>query len=141
MFEYILLICCFILPVWYRYFFWFSSLEKHKWLNISRDKNNIFHLFVVIEIFLLVMTVWIFVQSAFEFIVFNLVFYYWILSSIFVLWKILRWKLKNKIINKNKYYLYISIIFWIILIKIWGLLYFEQFQFIYSYILGIIIFS
>lgn len=141
MFEYILLICCFILPIWYRYFFWFSSLEKNKWIKINRDKANIFNLFVIIEVILLIMSIWIFIQPPFEFIVFNLVFYYWILSSIFVLWKILRWKLKNKIINKNRYYIYLSIIFWIILIEIWWIFYFELFQYIYSYILSIIILS
>ena len=41
MFEYILLISSFILPVWYRYFFWFSNFEKNKWFIFSREKNNV----------------------------------------------------------------------------------------------------
>lgn len=141
MIEYILLILTFILPVWYRYFFWFSHFENKKNIIIWRDKDNIFHIFTIIEIFLFILSLWIFIQAPFEFIVFNLMFYYWILSSIFVLWKLLRWKLKNKIRNKNKYYFYFILIFSLFFISIWNILYWEEFKYIYNYLLWIIIFS
>lgn len=141
MIEYILLISTFILPVWYRYFFWFSSLEKNKWIKFQRDKNNIFHIFSIIEIFLFTLSLWIFIQAPFEFIIFNIVFYYWIMSSIFVLWKIFRWKLKNKIVNINKFILYTIIIFLLFGFELYSLLNLELFQYIYIYLLSIIIFS
>lgn len=141
MIEYILLISTFILPVWYRYFFWFSSLEKNKWIKITRDKDNIFNLFVVIELFLFIMSIWIFIQSAFEFIVFNIVFYYWLMSSVFVLGKIFRWKLKNKINNYNKFILFNIIILTLFGVELYSLLKLELFQYIYIYLLSIIIFS
>lgn len=141
MFEYILLILSFILPIWYRYFFWFSSFEKHRWFLFWRDKNNIFHLFFLIEIVLLVMSFIIFIDKPFEFIVYNVVFYYWIMSSIFVLWKILRWKLKNQIINTNQHYLFSLILLVGISIVLWILIHSDQYSFLYSYLLWITVLS
>jgi len=139
MFEYLLLIFSFILPVWYRCFFWFSSLERHRWFNIQRDKGNLFHMFFIIEIFLLILSFAIFLQSATEIIIFNLLFYYGIISSIFVLWKIIRKKTHHKIESKNKYYIFLLIIFWGIFLEILWIFYLEQIILLYSYILLILL--
>jgi D-alanine-D-alanine ligase len=139
MFEYLLLISSFILPVWYRYFFWFWNLEKYKWFNIQRDKDNLFHMFFIIEIFLLIWSFTIFVEPATEIIIFNLLFYYGIISSIFVIWKIVRKKTQKRIESRNKYYLFLMIIFWCIWLEIFWIFHFEQIKVLYSYILSVLL--
>ena len=141
MFEYILLLISFILPIWYRYFFWFSSFEKHRWFNYSRDKNNIFHLFFLIELILLIFSLIIFINKPFEFIIYNIVFYYWVMSSVFVLWKILRWKLKNQIKNTRKYYVFLLLFSIILFISIWCIYYTNIYFWFYTYLLWISILS
>ena len=141
MFEYILLISSFILPIWYRYFFWFSNFEKNKWFIFSREKNNVFHIFFIIETVLLILSFTIFFDKPFEFIVYNIVFYYWLMSSVFVIWKILRGKLKNKIIHYKKYFSYIILFFLIIWLELTSLIRLEMFQYIYLYLLLMLILS
>ncbi len=115
MIEYILLIFAFILPIWYRYFFWFQRLEKYKSFSFKRDKESIIHIFSILEIFILILSFTVLFQPAAEIIVFNLVFYYWLISWIFVIWKIVRWKIKLQSEFPIPFYLFqLLIVFWVI---------------------------
>ena len=141
MFENILLISVYILPIWYRYNYFFKFFENKKWFIFSRDNSNIFHLFSIIEIFLFIMSFGILIQKPFEIIIFNLVFYFWIISSIFVLWKILRKKnifpVDKK--HKNKLFFYNFIILFFLLLEIF-FIYFLWFKsYIYFYLLWVLL--
>ncbi len=137
MLENILLISVYILPIWYRYNYFFKFFENKKWFIFSRDNSNIFHLFSVIEIFLFIMSFGILIQKPFEIIIFNLVFYFWIISSIFVLWKLLRKKIIFPIEtkHKNKLFFYNFIILFFLCLEIF-FIYFLWFKsYIYFYLL------
>ncbi len=143
MFEYILLILVFLLPICYRFQFFFKFFENKKQFQFKKDYRNIFHLFSIIEIFLLLMSFLILLQSAFEIIIFNLVFYFGIISNIFILWKILRKKiifpLEKK--NINKLHLYNFIILFFIIIELYLLLFLWFKSYIYFYLLWILLFT
>lgn len=143
MFEYILLALVYFLPITYRFHFFFKLFENNKKFHLKKNYRNIFHLFSIIEIFLLSMSLLIFIQAPFEIIIFNLTFYFWIISSIFVLWKLLRRKKILQIDSKNykKLYIYNWIISLFFITEIFSILYFWLQSYIYLYLLVLLLLS
>lgn len=141
MIEYILLIFAFILPIWYRYYFWFKRLEKYKTISFSRDKESIIHIFSILEFFILILSLWVILQPAAEIIVFNLLFYYGLISWIFVLWKIVRWKISFQSEYKVQFFIFqFLIIFWLIF-ESTAFVYWEFTNHLYYYLLLVLLFA
>ena len=155
-FETILFILVFILPVYYKYSFWLYTiqLKEYRWdrfreyICTPQWKKAVFNFWFFIEVPLLIATLTIYIDKAFEFFIYSPVFYFLVFYNIFVIWKLKR---KKFIKPKITWRLLITILF----LLLWFLLdlYFIFFNWynlsifwyydiiIYSYIMWILLFS
>lgn len=106
-FEYILLICTFILPLIYKLWYWQSIFEsenneiKRFWsfLKTKQGSEALLHFWIFLEIPVACMTIIPFFNPPFEVFLYNIVFYFGILYNIFVIGKIARKKIYFPKIN------------------------------------------
>lgn len=112
-----------------------NNISFKKYLSVTS-----FHLFWVLEIFLLIWSLTIFIQDAAEVIVYNIFFYFWLISSIFVLWKLFRKKIKINNITNQAIILLCVLILWIA----WEISYMfitDKLIYIYVYIIFLLLLS
>jgi len=94
----ILLVILFILPISYKILFWTYTLQLkeyrfdrfREYLTTSQWKNAIFNFWFPTEFILFLSTFSIFIDIDFDYILFQVMFYFLCIQNIFVLWKIFR---------------------------------------------------
>ncbi|QFR39244.1 hypothetical protein A9Q91_03335 [Candidatus Gracilibacteria bacterium 28_42_T64] len=99
--SYIILLILAILPLVYKYSFWLYviQLKEYRWdrfneyLHTPQGKNAVFNFWFLLEVPFFLMTIILYFNPVFEYILYNLVFYFLVLWNIFVLGKIFRKKL------------------------------------------------
>lgn len=144
---YILLLIISILPIFYKLSFWFYTIQLKEYridrfkeyLSTLQWKNALFNFWFFLELPLLIISLTVFFNKAFENIVYPITFYFLLIQNIFVLWKIFRLKIKipkftkRLLVTKTLLVLILIILLYFVLTKNTG--------FIYLYILSILNFT
>ena len=147
-FEHYLLLILAILPFFYKYSFWFYTiqLKEYRWdrfreyLSTKQAKTAIINIWSVIELPLLILSFFIFFNKSFEIIIFNVVFVFLLMQNIFVFRKIIKASfLKPKITSRLFLTTFILILF--LILDLSFIIYYEFSSIIYSYILFLYLFA
>lgn len=141
-FEYILLICVFILPIIYKLWYWGSIFEQTdyslskfwKYIKSKQGSESLLHFWIFLEIPILCLSIVPLFNPPFEIFLYNIMLYFGLLYNIFVLGKIFRKKMNFPTINTI---LLITVIFFMI-DWIWSFLLNEKY--IYVFIMSLLIF-
>ena len=145
--DYVLLLFLFIVPIFYRYNQWLYLFENFDY-NFTEFKNFlfshdakvlIFHFWFVLEFLFLLMSIFMIFHKPFEFILYNMFFYFLVLLNIYYFWKIFRWKIKLASCGA-KNYLIGSMFLFVSCISISYLLYSESYKIVYLFIVFFLLF-
>lgn len=106
-FEYILLICIFLLPCIYKLWYWQDVFRSQNndiknfgsFVKSREGSESLLHFWVFLEIPLLCMSILPFFNPPFEIFLFSIMFYFGLLYNVFVIGKILRKKIQFPKIN------------------------------------------
>lgn len=107
-FEYILLICVFILPIIYKLWYWQSIFmsqnndikEFSSFIKSKQGNDSILHFWIFLEIPILCLSIVPLFNAPFEIFLYSIMFYFALLYNIFVIWKILRKKILYPKVNR-----------------------------------------
>ncbi len=109
LFEHYLLLLLTILPLFYKYGFWFFTIQLKEY-RIDRFKEYLYtkqwhsailNIWSILELFLILIWLVVFFNKPFEVINYNILFYFLLIYNLFVIWKIVRKKiLLPKITNR-----------------------------------------
>lgn len=125
-FSYILLILVFLLPLLFR--------TLHTYRPIKIENKNIFNFWNILEVFMLLFSLILLLDPAFEIVYYNIFFYFLILQNIFVIGQTIRRNsgFKN---SDYKFILFFILLLVLFAVWIWSIFYFWFYIFIYFYIL------
>ena len=147
-FEQILLILALILPIVYKYSFWFYTiqLKEYRWdrfreyILSPQWKRAIFNFWFFIELPLFIVSFSVFFDKWLELILFPVIFWFLVIYNIFVIWKIKRKKiLVPKLTSRMVITLSLFIIWWSI--DLYFMLFGGYWSSIYIYIIWSLLFA
>jgi UDP-N-acetylmuramoyl-tripeptide--D-alanyl-D-alanine ligase len=147
-FEYYLLLILAILPILYKYSFWFYvvQLKEYRWdrfkeyLNTNQWKSALINIWSLIELPLFLMWFIVLFNSPFKIINFNILFYFLIIYNLFVIWKIVRKKLiKPKITARLLVIISLFLLWWTI--DLYYIMFWWYQDYIFIYIPFVLFFS
>lgn len=145
-FEYILLICVFILPIIYKLWYWQDIFEQNdynlskfwKYIRSKQGNESLLHFWIFLEIPILCLSIVPLFNPPFEIFLYNIMLYFGLLYNIFVLGKIFRKKMIFPRVNNififtvllflfdwvasylvNYIYLYIFLSCWLLLMPLY----------------------
>jgi len=144
----LLLILVTILPLFYKYSFWFYTiqLKEYRWdrfkeyIFTPQWKSAILNFWFFIELPVLFFSIMIFIDKNLIYLIHPVVFYFLVFVNIFVIWKIFRWRiLKPKITGR----LLITVLFLLIWfgIDFYFMIFGWYWNAIYAYILASLLFA
>lgn len=107
-FEYVLLICAFVLPTIYKIWLWQNIFDSRsnevrkiwKFLKSKQGSDALLHFWIFLELPLFALCIVPFFNPPFEIFLFSIMFYFALLYNIFVIWKILRKKILYPKVNR-----------------------------------------
>lgn len=146
--EHYLLLILSILPIIYKYFFWLFTiqLKEYRWdrfweyLTTKQWNSAIINIWSVIELPLFLISLFIFINSPFEVIIYNVLFVFLLIQNIFVIRKII----KGKIIRPKLTWRLILTAFILLLLIFWDLFFIiinDLSNLIYSFVLFLLTFA
>ena len=148
LFEHFLLLILAILPIIYKYSFWFYVIQLKEYrldrfkeyLSTKQWKSAIINIWSIIEIPLFLIWFTIFFNKPFEIINYNILFYFLIIYNLFVVWKILRKNfIKPKITGRLLLIIFLFLIW--ASIDLYSLIFWWYINWIYFYIPFVLFFS
>jgi hypothetical protein len=141
-FEYILLICIFILPIIYKLWYWQDIFESYDnnlksffgFIKTQKGINKVLHFWIFLEIPVFALSIVPFFNAPFEIFLYSIMFYFWVLYNVFVIGKIRRKKIIYPKIN--------NILFFTILLLLidWYLSYIIDIKYLYVYLASVVLF-
>lgn len=146
-YHYLLLILA-ILPITYKFSFWLFviQLKEYRWdrlkeyLLTPQWNRAVVNFWFVIEIILFFSSFVIFVNKPFEFILYNVVFYFLCMQNLFIFRKILTRKFITPIFT-GRMYMNIFLLLLFLRVNIFIIIYFQLNTIIYTFILSLLLFS
>lgn len=147
-FKYYLLLILAILPFFYKYTFWFYTiqLKEYRWdrfreyLSTKQAKSAIINIWSVIELPLFIISFFIFINSSFEIIIYNVLFIFLLMQNIFVFYKLIKRNiLKPKLTSRLLFTLVLFLSF--LSLSLFFIIKYKLNYIIYTYILFSFLFA
>ena len=144
----LLLILVAILPLFYKYSFWFYTiqLKEYRWdrfkeyIFTPQWKSAILNFWFFIELPVLIFSIMIFIDKNLIYLIHPVVFYFLVFVNIFVIWKIFRWRILKPKITWRLLITLVFLLIWFV-IDFYFILFAWYWNAIYAYILASLLFA
>lgn len=147
--KYIIIVLLALFPLFYKYSFWMYWIQdkEYRWDKLKcyivtpQWKKALFNIWFFIEVPVFLLSFWVFLNPSIEIVVRNVTVSFLILYNIFAFWKILRKKIILPKITSRMIFSIAILIFVISCDIAWVVLLTENYIWIYSYILSLLVFA
>ncbi|MFK7780418.1 MAG: UDP-N-acetylmuramoyl-tripeptide--D-alanyl-D-alanine ligase [Candidatus Gracilibacteria bacterium] len=147
-FEHYLLLLLTILPLINRFSFWFFTIQLKEYrrdrfkeyLLTPQGKKALFNIWSVIELPLFLLSIIIFVDPPFEYIIYNVLFTFFLIQNIFVARKILTGKIIKPSLT-GRLLLTLGILVFGLTIDLFFIIFYGFENFLYTYVLSLFLFT